>query len=249
MASEISRPTDGKKETSCRSRLKFCILFPPSSSWLVVIEDERRACTETTRSQRCMLSGRPEPPDSVAQLIRCVRKAIMNGKTIEYLEYAPHNAMWAMVTSSGSVWIDCGRMDSNSAYYQSLQRVLAECPHVRGLSLGSAEFECWILIHSDGKGVRTYGRLPDGLTRDIGEAINLGGGVDFVGILKNTAPYYQVVSRQGYCYGVINGERHVEGILTDTATGLEMHWDRDGGVFFKNIPESLERELRRVMSI
>ncbi|KAF4708039.1 hypothetical protein FOZ63_001861 [Perkinsus olseni] len=148
-----------------------------------------------------------------------------------------------------SWWNNHGSVCVSSAYYQSLQQVIAECPRVRGFSLGSAEFECWIVIHSDGKGVRTYGRLPDGLTRDIGEAINSGGGVDFVGILRNTAPYYQVVSQRGHCYGVINGERHVEGILVDAATGLEMHWDRNGGVFFKNIPESLERELRRVMSI
>lgn len=39
----------------------------------------------------------------------------MNGETISCLEYAYHSGMWALVTSSGSVWLDRGRADAESS--------------------------------------------------------------------------------------------------------------------------------------
>ncbi|KAF4655428.1 hypothetical protein FOL47_009430, partial [Perkinsus chesapeaki] len=81
---------------------------------------------------------------------------------------------------------------------------------------------CWVVIHSDGKGIRTFGRLPEGLTSALEDAATSGGGIEVAKILPDAAPYYQVVSHSGHCYGIIEGEKCLEGLVIERSADLKV---------------------------
>ncbi|KAF4655427.1 hypothetical protein FOL47_009429 [Perkinsus chesapeaki] len=96
------------------SMAQFCLVFPSNSSWLLIIENPAINKQNVRRMQRCIISGKPEPPKAAARLIQCIKDVLMKGDIIQCIDYVESTGMWVLIMLDGSIWIDFGLEDSHS---------------------------------------------------------------------------------------------------------------------------------------
>lgn len=74
------------------------------------------------------------------------------------------------------------RSSTGEVQYVLVDHHPKEAHELQSVSTVDFFIRSWVLIHSDGKGVLTYGRLPRNLTRDLERAVSQDGGVKLIRI-------------------------------------------------------------------